>query len=44
MAKRKTTKGQTMIYKTQHKDGATQTPLYMKVNSGIPEGYSVPAP
>ena len=41
MAKRKSTKGQTTIYKThafQTKDRVTRTPLKTGVNSGAPEG------
>jgi hypothetical protein len=40
MAKRKSTKGQTAIYKNTHKTkyGITQTPLKTGMNLGAPEG------
>ena len=40
MAKRKSTKGQTTIYKTSHKtkDRVTRTPLKTEVNSCAQEG------
>ena len=46
MAKRKNTKGQTMIYKTLHKKLKIEQHEATKtgVNSGAPEGWSVPAP
>jgi hypothetical protein len=39
MAKRKSTKGQTTIYKTYNKtkDRVARTPLKLGVNSGAPE-------
>ena len=46
MAKRKRTKGQTMIYKTLHRKPTTEQhePNYKPgLNSGAPEGYAVPA-
>jgi len=42
MAKRKNTKGQTMIYKNE--DRVTRTPLKQGLNSGASEGLTVPAP
>ena len=42
---KKSTKGQTTIYKIQlRKHRATLIPLKTEVNSGTSEGYAVPAP
>ena len=44
--KKKSTKGQTTIYKHTHKtkDRVTRIPLKPNVNSGAPKGKAVPAP
>ena len=46
MAKRKSTKGQKRSKKHTYKtnDRVTRTPLKPGVNSGVPEGSTVPAP
>ena len=45
MAKRKSTKGQTTIYKTLiTKDKATRTNMQTWDDSGTPEEWAVPAP